>query len=487
MSRRWHAFVDGAELHVGGAEVIQSVDPSTGDVLGEVDRGDAAAIDRAVESSKRAARAWGEVSPEEKGRLLTALSSAIRERADFLAELETLDTGKPLRTSRRDVEVVAQYFEFYGGVLRAFNGEMYPLGSDQLAYSVHEPFGVVAMIIGWNAPLQQLGRGAAPALAAGNAVVLKPAEDAPLSSLALAEVLATAGLAPGLLNVVPGLGEEAGAALVRHPDVGKVAFTGSVAVGRIVARDGAQRLVPVSLELGGKSPNLVFADADLDAAVQGAVKAICVNSGQMCSAGSRLLVDCSIKDAFVDSLAAAMDRLVIGPGLEDPDLGPIATARQLETVQSYLRAGVQEGAKLVYQGTVAAQERYPRGHYCAPAVFTEVGRGMRIAREEVFGPVLSVLTFDDEQQAVDIANDTSFGLVAGLWTTDFNRAHRVARQLQAGQVYINDWFVGGVETPFGGFKESGLGREKGVQALREYSQLKTIIARVSPAPVANPD
>ena len=481
-AKRTGIFVDGKNVPSVAGEWFDVTDPSNQDVIGQVARGRAADIDLAVKSALAAFPIWRDETPAVRGRVLNRIALTIRERSAELAELEARDTGKTLTQTAADLEGTARYFEYYAAAADLFQGETIPLGPRYLAYTINEPFGVVGVIVPWNSPINQAARSLGPALAAGNTVVLKPAEDAPLTCLELARLVIDCGLPAGALNVVPGMGEEAGQPLVEHVNVRKVSFTGSVEVGRHLARIAGDRLIPVSLELGGKSANIVFDDADLDVAAANATIAITGHNGQACSAGSRLLVQQGIYDDLVERVSKRMGAMRLGPGIDNPDLGPLANAAQFDRVSGYLTLGVSEGARLVTGGRPSVEERLAGGFFVEPTLFADVTPNMRIAQEEIFGPVLVAMPFKDEEEAIRIANGTPYGLVAGVFTRDLARAHRVARRLEAGQVFVNEWWAGGVETPFGGYKDSGLGREKGFEAMRHYSQLKTVIAHVSRAP-----
>jgi aldehyde dehydrogenase (NAD+) len=470
-------IIDGARVPASEGEVMDVFDPSTGEVLARVARGGRKDIDRAVKAARGAmeSKDWGGLVPAERGRIMNRMAQAIRDRAEELATLESRDNGKPLKQARTDVQVSARYFEFFAGVADKIMGHTIPLGPGFLDFTIREPIGVSAQIIPWNYPIQIGSRGVAPALAAGCAVVLKPAEDAPMTALRLGEIALSSGLPPGVLNVVPGIGEEAGAALASHQDINQLTFTGSVEVGIAVAKMAADNIVPVVMELGGKSPNIVFADADLDLATQGVSTAIFQNAGQTCSAGSRLLVERKAHDALVEKLVARAKTMKIGPGVSDPDMGPIISKRQLEMIEGYVKIGEREGAKVVTGGKRPTDSQLPAGNYFQPTLLDGVTRGMRVAQEEIFGPVLAIIPFDDLEEAAAIANDSVYGLVAGVWTRDINKALFLAARIKSGQVYVNTYGAGGgVELPFGGYKKSGYGREKSLESLASYTQIKNV-------------
>jgi acyl-CoA reductase-like NAD-dependent aldehyde dehydrogenase len=420
-------------------------------------------------------KARGGMLPAERGRIMIRIAQALRDRLEELATLESRDNGKPLRQARTDVQVAARYFEFFAGVADKIMGNTIPLGPGFLDFTVREPIGVSAHIVPWNYPIQIGARGVAPALAAGCAVVLKPSSEAPMTALRLGEIALTCGLPPGVLNVVPGTGSEAGTALASHPGINQLTFTGSVDVGIQVAKMAAENVVPVVMELGGKSPNVVFADADFDLAVQGVANAIFQNAGQTCSAGSRLLVERSAHDPFVERLAQRAKAMRLGPGVSDPDMGPIISRRQLETIERYVKIGKDEGAGIAAGGRRPADPALGRGFYFEPTLLDRVSPEMRVAQEEIFGPVLAIMTFEDIDGAARLANRSQYGLVAGIWTRDVNKAMALASAIKSGQVFINTYGAGGgVELPFGGYKKSGYGREKGLESLASYTQVKNV-------------
>jgi acyl-CoA reductase-like NAD-dependent aldehyde dehydrogenase len=458
-------------------ETFATVNPATGEELVRVARGRAADVDPAVASAREAGRSgpWRDMSPHERARLIWRLADAIEAHADELATLETRDNGKPFFESRRvDLPSVVENFRYFAGLADKIQGDTIPVAGPFLNYTLREPVGVVGCIVPWNYPLSLAAWKVAPALACGNTVVLKPAEETPLTALRLGELAADVGLPPGALNVVSGFGEEAGAALVAHPDVDAIAFTGSTEVGRIVARAAAETLKKVSLELGGKSPNLVFADADLAAAVRGASTGIFYGKGEVCAAGSRVLVERAVHDEFVEAFRARAEATPVGDPMDKGTrLGAIVSERQLERVMGYVEAGRSEGARLVTGGERVRVNG--RGNFVTATVFADVEPEMTIAREEIFGPVAAVIPFDDLEDAVAKANATVYGLAAGVWTRDVGKAHRLARSLQAGTVWVNTYNRYDSGSPFGGYKQSGYGRDLGWQAaLDKYTQVKSV-------------
>ena len=470
-------LIDGARVEASDGKTFDVFDPSTGERLAIVAKATKADVDRAVKSAQAAmdSKAWGGLAPAERGRIMWRIAGAIRERAEELATLESRDNGKPLRQARTDVQVAARYFEFFAGIADKIMGNTIPLGPGFLDYTVREPIGVSAQIVPWNYPIQIGARGVAPALAAGCAVVLKPSSEAPMTALRLGEIGLACGLPPGALNVVPGTGSEAGTALASHPGINQLTFTGSVDVGVQVAKMAAENVVPVVMELGGKSPNVVFADADLELAAAGVSNAIFQNAGQTCSAGSRLLVERGAHAAFVDRLASRSKAMKVGPGVSDPDMGPIISRRQLETIEQYVDVGRKEGARVAAGGARPKDASLGDGFYFQPTLLDHVTPDMRVAQEEIFGPVLAIIDFDDVEEALALANRSDYGLVAGIWTRDINKVMALATRIKAGQVYVNTYGAGGgVELPFGGYKKSGYGREKGLESLASYTQVKNV-------------
>ena len=457
------------------AQTLVLLNPSNGEELARIARGQAIDIDAAVQAAQSALDgAWGAFSAVERGRILLKMSAMVLAQADELARLEALDVGKPLKQGRADAVALARYLEFYGGAADKVMGETIPFANGYTALTLREPHGVTAHIVPWNYPMQIIGRSVGAALAMGNACVLKPAEEACLTALAFARIAVEAGLPAGAVNVVPGLGEEAGAALAAHPGVRHISFTGSVSVGALIQAAAAKNAVPVTLELGGKSPQIVFADANLDAALPSLVNAGIQNAGQTCSAASRLLVQREVFDEVVQRMSARYHALRVAPALADGDVGPLISARQRDVVRGYLDLAHDSGLRIAAQASLP-DDLPAGGFYVAPTLVAGVSASHRIAQEEIFGPVQVVIAFDDEAHALAIANGTAYGLVAGVWTRDGSRAWRMARKLQCGQVFVNNYGAGGgVELPFGGVKHSGHGREKGFEALYGFSTLKTV-------------
>jgi aldehyde dehydrogenase (NAD+) len=468
-------FINGRSVAVD--DVYDNVDPATGRALGTVSRSGESEIDQAVDAAAGAQPEWARTRPEDRARILTGVADLIDRDVEDLARLECEDTGKPLSQARVDASVCARYFRFYAHAIDSYYGQTIPLAADQHVYTRNEPFGVVGSVIAWNYPMQLLARAVAPAVATGNAIVVKPADETPRTAVRIAQLAVEAGLPPGVFNVVPGIGAEAGAALAAHPGVAHLAFVGSTETGSRIASAAAARVVPSLLELGGKSAQVVFPDADLDAAATFVTKAALQNAGQTCSAGSRLLVHPAVHDELVSKVAENFRAASLGPGVTDPDVGPLISRKQQDRVQAMVDAA--STGQVVVGGGVPDQPELAGGAYFSPTLIDDVEPSCEIAREEVFGPVLVTARFDTEEEAVALANGTEYALIGAVWTRDLSRAHRMAAQIQAGQVYVNTYGAGGgVELPFGGFKRSGYGREKGLEALDAYTQTKTVVVKL---------
>jgi aldehyde dehydrogenase (NAD+)/betaine-aldehyde dehydrogenase len=473
----WRNWIGGDWVDGGDGTTIPVTDPATGEVIAEVARGTPSDIDRAVRAARECfdARVLRDVRPHRRGDLMLKVAEELGKAADEVAVVECRDNGKTLANGRNEVTLTQRYLTYYAGLADKLEGRQIPLGDGYVDYTVHEPFGVSAQIVPWNGPLPVGARSIACALITGNTVVLKSPEDSPLSLFLFAEACERAGVPPGAVNIVCGYGAEAGAALAAHPDIDHIVFTGSVETGKSILRAAAERVIPCVMELGGKSGAIVHADADLDRTAASAVRGIFTHAGQICSAGSRLIVHRSLHDDLVARIVKLTSARTVGPGIEGRDMGPLISARQLARVEALCAAGIAEGATAVLGGA-----RVPglAGHFMAPTIFTGVRPEMRIAQEEFFGPVLVIIPFDTPEEAVAIANGTPYGLAAGVYTRDLKLAHWTADRLVAGQVYVNEWWAGGVETPFGGMKRSGYGREKGQEALLGYVQTKNVGIRL---------
>ena len=470
-------LIGGEWVEAASGRTFDTINPSTGQVLAKVAEGDAADIDRAVAAARGAFEhgPWSRLTPSQRGRLLWKVADLIEQHAEELAELETLDNGKPIKYSRAvDVPLTADHFRYFAGWATKLEGETIPVSiPNMFTYTLREPVGVVGQIIPWNFPLQMAAWKLAPALACGNTVILKPAEQTPLTALRLGELICEAGFPEGVVNIIPGFGETAGAALAAHPGVDKIAFTGSTEVGKRIVRASADNLKKLTLELGGKSPNIIFPDADLKFAVRGAMNAIFFNQGQVCTAGSRLFVHASMYDQVLGGLTDLARKMSLGPGIDPAtDIGPLISQEQLERVMNYIDIGKREGASPTTGGERANGD-LAQGYFVRPTVFDHVADEMTIAREEIFGPVVVVMPFEEVEEVATRANQSIYGLAAAVWTNDVKKVHKMVAALKAGVVWVNTYNQFDAAAPFGGYKQSGYGREMGHAALDTYTQTKT--------------
>ncbi len=475
---RTRLFVDGEYVDAASGETFDCVSPISGETIAQVAAGDSADVDRAVKGARAAFESgvWSRLAPKQRKKTLLRLAALIEEHAEELALLETVDMGKPIRDAQRvDVPRAAECIAYYGEAVDKVYDEVAPTDPSSVVMIVREPLGVVGAVVPWNFPLMMASWKLGPALATGNSVILKPAEQSPLTALRLAELATDAGIPPGVLQVVPGFGETAGQALGRHPDVDMITFTGSTEVGKLFLRySGESNMKRVALECGGKSPHIVTAECgDLDAAAQAVAWGVFYNQGEVCNAGSRLLVHASVKDDLLERVVKVAEKIVPGDPLDPKTrMGAIVDSGQLDRVLGYIESGKDEGAELYLGGSRARQ--HTGGFYVEPTIFDAVSNEMTIAREEIFGPVLSTISFDEVDEAIAIANDTVYGLAAGIWTDDVNVAHSAARRLKAGVVWVNTFDAGDITSPFGGFKQSGFGRDKSIHALDKFTDLKSI-------------
>ncbi len=481
--RRYHLYINGEWVGSSSGRFIPVMDPSTEEIIAEVPDANEKDVNRAVAAAKAAfdSGAWHETTAQERGRILFRLAERVRKEAGMLAELEARNSGKPIVEAEYDINDVATCFEYYGGLATKVLGHVNPVPDNALSLSLREPIGVAAQIIPWNYPLLMAAWKLAPAIAAGCTCILKPAEQTPLTALEFANWLPEAGLPPGVVNIITGYGESAGAPLVLHPDVNKIAFTGSATVGKIIVKAAADTVKRVTLELGGKSPNIFFADADFESAIDGALFGVFINQGEVCSAGSRILVEKPIYTKFVEAMAAKAKTIRLGPPLErETKMGPLVSKDQYDRVRSYQEVGKKE-AKLAAGGGRAAS--MPKGYYVEPTIFYDVDNSARIAQEEIFGPVAAVIPFANEAEAIRIANDTPYGLAAAVWSRDIFKTFRVVKAIRAGIVWVNHMQPTYVEAPWGGYKQSGFGRELGPSGIEEYLETKQVHINLNEQPI----
>lgn len=481
--RTYKNYINGEWVPSRSGETFPVCDPSTEEVIAHVSAAGTSDIDHAVKSARAAFESgpWPSTTAQDRGRILFRLAEKIRQNSALLAEIETRNTGKPIVEAEFDIADVATCFEYYGGLANKVLGHVNPVPANALSFTLREPVGVAGQIIPWNYPLLMAAWKLAPALAAGCTCVLKPAEQTPLTALEMANWFSEVGLPPGVVNIVNGFGESAGAALVAHPGVDKIAFTGSAAVGKIIVKSAADTLKRVTLELGGKSPNIFFADADWESSVDGALFGVFINQGEVCSAGSRILVEKKIYSKFVEAMTEKAKRIKLGRPLErETKMGPLVSKEQFERVSSYLEVGKKE-AKIAVGG--GRSKQFDKGYYIEPTIFYDVENTARIAREEIFGPVASVIPFESEAEATKIANDTPYGLAAAVWSRDIYKAFRVVKSLRAGVVWVNHMQPTYVEAPWGGYKQSGFGRELGPWGLEEYLETKQVFVNLDETPI----